>query len=236
MKKIFILFILGIILLAGAAFAESLDISQDTEIEEFVKNVAEKKGIEKSKITGVLQLDMESLPQEVNLKNIDKTNLALYQLDIDSEKRPVYIITVSDTLFKKTVKEFTNKMLLNFGFSGESVQTTYLKTATGVTTSLKKGYVMTRSGSITSLSTNLEILTRNTNDAIDITVYKNGEKIGFRNTFNENSPGIYSDYDIISEGILNFNKGDIISMEVVIPSGSSARDITTLMEIEINYN
>lgn len=232
MKKIFILFVLGVILLAGAAFAESLDLTTDEGIEEFVKDVAQQKGIEKETIRGVEKLNFEDLPKEVNLKNIDETNLAIYKLDIEAEEKPIYIITASTELFKETVKKFNQRMLLNFGFSGESVQTTYLKTATGVTTSLKKGYVMTRSGSIVALSTNLEILTRSTNDAIDIVLYKNGKTVGFKNTFNEDSIGIYNDYDTISSGILNFEKGDVISMEVTIPSGSSASDITTLMEIE----
>lgn len=232
MKKIFILFVLGVILLAGAAFAESLDLTTDEGIEEFVKDVAQQKGIEKETIRGVEKLNFKDLPKEVNLKNIDETNLAIYKLDIEAEEKPIYIITASTELFKETVKKFNQRMLLNFGFSGESVQTTYLKTATGVTTSLKKGYVMTRSGSIIALSTNLEILTRSTNDAIDIVLYKNGKTVGFKNTFNEDSIGIYNDYDTISSGILNFEKGDVISMEVTIPSGSSASDITTLMEIE----
>lgn len=232
MKKIFILFVLGVILLAGAAFAESLDLTTDEGIEEFVKDVAQQKGIEKETIRGVEKLNFKDLPKEVNLKNIDETNLAIYKLDIEAEEKPIYIITASTELFKETVKKFNQRMLLNFGFSGESVQTTYLKTATGVTTSLKKGYVMTRSGSIVALSTNLEILTRSTNDAIDIVLYKNGKTVGFKNTFNEDSIGIYNDYDTISSGILNFEKGDVISMEVTIPSGSSASDITTLMEIE----
>jgi len=232
MKKIFALFILGVILLAGAAFAENLNLTSDEKAIEFVKDVAQQKGIEKEKIKGVEKLNFENLPAEVNLKNIDKTNLALYKLNIDLEEKPVYIITASSELFKETVKKFNPRMLLNFGFSGESVQTTYLKTASGVTTNLKKGYVMTRSGSIIALSTNLEILTRSTNDAIDIVLYKNGKTVGFKNTFNENSIGIYNDYDTISTGILNFEKGDVISMEVTIPSGSSVNDITTLMEIE----
>jgi len=237
MKKIFTLFILGVILLASVALAESInqtDLTTERGVENFVKDVAAQKGIEKTKITNVQKLDFKNLPNEINLKNIDETNLALYQLDIESEVKPVYIITASNTLFKDTIKKFTQKMLLNFGFSGEFTHTSYLKTATGVTTSLEKGYVMTRSGSITSLSTNLEITNRDNNEEIKVILYINGDKTGFRNAFNENSLGVYNDYDTISSGVLNFEKGDVISMEVVIPSRTTVQDVTTLMEIETN--
>ena len=41
------------------------------------------------------------------------------------------------------------------------VDSTFLNTGTGVEASLEKGYVMMRSGSITGLSTNLEVLSGN---------------------------------------------------------------------------
>jgi hypothetical protein len=227
MKKLYAFFIVGIILMAATAIAE-----ESGAIEDLVKNALEVRGIGADKVQNVKEVDFNELPEEVTLENIDDTNLAMYEVAVEGEDRPMYIITASDDFFTTTMTKFGQRMLLNFGFSGENVKTTFLKTATGVVTSLEKGYVMTRSGSIVGLSTNLEVLRREGNVPIEVIIFKNSEEVGFRNTFNPEMSGIYNDYDIMSNGAVSFERGDVISLQVTVPEGTSVSDVTSLLEIE----
>ncbi|NCN86206.1 hypothetical protein GW932_00060 [archaeon] len=229
MKKVIGLFVIVFLVLGVTVFAEELSL--DKKVEDFVKDVATTKGVDKEKITGVKQVDFNDLPKEVNIQNIDETNLALYEINVLDEK-PVYVVTASSQLFTETIKKYAQRMLLTFGLSGEISNSVYMKTAAGVITDLEKGYVMTRDGTITGISTNIEITERLNSNPIEIIIYKDGEEVGFRNSFNSDKTGIYSDYDTVSSGTIKFNKGDLISIKVNVPAGTKVKDITTLLEIE----
>ena len=232
MKKIFAIFIVGIILFTVMVVAQETQVSSTQSALDFVKSVASGKGINQSDISGVKELNLTSLPQEVNLKNIDTTNLALYQLNVTNKTKPVYLITASSKFFQQTVQKYAQRMLLAFGFSGDILQSTFLKTSVGVQTSLVKGYVMTRNGQISGLSTNLEVVKNPTGAPIEITIYKNSQPVGFRNTFTESSPGVYNDYGTSSGGSVTFEKGDVISLKIDVPKNADVKDITSLLEIE----
>ena len=231
MKKIFAIFILGVILLGATAVAQ--EISLDGKAEQFVKDVAEVKGVSQDKVQGIKELDINDLPESVTLENIDDTNLAVYEITVEDEASPVYVVTASSKFFKNTARIFAQKMLLSFGIGGEISEDTFMKASGEVTTSLTKGYVMSRDGSITSISTNIEIVSGEGFEPVEVVIYKNSEEVGFRNSFNMKEPSVYNDYDVISSGTLNFNKGDVISVEVKVPEGVVAKDAITLLELEI---
>lgn len=234
MKTIPILLALGMIILLGTGvFAASTIVSNvgtgelSDELTNFVSKVAEKKGVEPGKIESVRQVDFAELPQNVDLKNIDDTNLALYEINT-GEGPLVYMLTVSDSTFKKTLSsEDYKRSFLNFGFVGESSGSHFLKTATGVETSFEKGYVMTRSGTITGISTNLEVVKGI--GEIEIIILKNGESVGLSNDIKVNSAGVKLDHDIQSE-IVSFKGGDVISVYIKAED-ISWKDVTTLVEI-----
>lgn len=227
MKKFLVLPLAIILILGVTVFAQT---TIDKDVEKFVKDVASVKGVDRNTIEDIKQVDFNNLPEQINLKNIDETNLALYEINVGSEK-PIYVITASSEMFKETIKEYAQKMFLNFGFPGEIIETNYLQTATGVTTGLEKGYVMPNDGSITSISTNLEVIEKENSLPIQIIIYKNSQEVGFRNSFDVSKTGIYNDYDLISEGTLNFNRGDVISAKVLLPENTKVKDIITLIEI-----
>ncbi len=228
MKKYLIFFVFAIVLLGTTVFAETTQITEN--VQDFVKNVIKTKGVDETQIGEITEVDFNNLPEEINLQNIDETNLALYEVQVTDEEKPIYIITASDTKIKETIKEFAQKMLLTFGYNGVISETSFLKNAVGVLGSQEKGYVMIRKGSITGLSTNLEAIDGAGN--VEIIIYKNGKEFGFRNTFTVTETNTYEDYDSISQGILTFEKGDLISMKVVLTGNIQIRDITTLLEIE----
>jgi len=229
MKKVFVFLVIGMILLmASGVFAESVGLSKN--VKDLVKNVIEKNGIKTEDISNIKQVDFEDLPEQIDLKNIDDTNLAIYQID-DRENKPVFVITLSDENAKKiseTSKE--SNLFLNFGFENEKTGSGFLKTATGVETNLEKGYVMMRKGSITGISTNLEIINGNKLENVEIIIYKNGKEIGFGNTLNADA-GVKKDYDVQSKGTVTFEKGDIISAYVKTSEGVVWKDAITLVEI-----
>jgi hypothetical protein len=86
-----------------------------------------------------------------------------------------------------------------------------------------------RDGSVTGLSTNLEVL--NGEGSIEVMIYVNGQPIGFRNTIYADSSGVKTDYDTQSFGVVNFKKGDVISAYVKTDGDIAFKDVINLIEI-----
>ena len=218
-----------VLLMASGVFAESVGLSED--VKDLVKNVIEKKGMKVDNISNIRKVDFKDLPNQIDLKNIDNTNLAIYEVD-SGEEKPFFVLTLSDENIKKiseTSKE--SNLFLNFGFENEKTGSGFLKTATGVETSFEKGYVMMKKGSITGISTNLEIINGENSKKVEIIIYKNGKKINFGNTFDTNSIGVKKDYDVQSKGTVTFEKGDVISVYVKTSENIVWKDAITLLEI-----
>ncbi len=214
-------------LMISGVFAESLGLTGGTR--EAIDKVVSDNGIDKDKIKSVDKVDFEALPDQVDLKDIDTTNLAVYEVDYGGES-PVFVITASDELFASTETEkIYKRMLLNFGLKGEVENSTFLDSATGVEGSYDNGYVMMREGSITGISTSLEAVSGE--GEVDIIININGEPIGFRNTISVDSTGFKKDYDTQSLGVVEFDKGDVISVSVKLNGEVVVKDIINLMEI-----
>ncbi len=205
------------------------------EVSGYVEDFVEKRGINPETINNVTEVDFDALPKEVNIENVDDTNLAIYQIDYNKTadaNEKIFVITYSveklksqgDIIISQDKREF-----LNFGLSGEMNESGFLKSASGVEGSLEKGYVMMRYGSITGISTSLEILEGSGN--LEIIIYKNGEPIQFGNSFVADSASVKKDYDVQSKDTVSFEPGDIISLYVKTSEGVIWKDVTTLMEI-----
>ena len=228
MKKIFVvLFIIGIFLTISGVFAQT-DLSE--ELDNFVKEIAEKKGVEETEITDVTEVNLSELPDEVKLENIDDTNIALYKVNSKSDK-PTFVITFSDKGFEKisTPIVYYTTSLLHFGIGEKMNDSTFLNTNTGVSGGLNKGYIMLREGSITGISTNLEVIKGN--GEIQIIIFKNNEEIGFGNLVDVSNSGIKKDYDIQSADIVEFEPGDTISVYAKVQGEITWKDAITVIEI-----
>ena len=229
MKKGVLFFaVFMIVMIASSAATQAISSAQTQEV---VKDIAKTKGIVEDSIKDIEQVDFNNLPEEINIQNLDEANLELYKIDIGEEK-PVYVITASQTKIKKVVSKFTNKMLLNFGSQEEISSSIYLRSATGVLGDLNQGYVMIREGSVTGISTNIKSIGENGN--VQVRIFKNGELVEFKNEFDVEKNKIYTDYDTISEGLLSFYPGDIISVYVELENGVKVEGINTLLEITTN--
>ncbi len=202
-------------------------------IQKFVEGVAKEKGLNVDENTKIEKVDFKNLPEAVNLQNIDDTNLAVYSVD-DGQGEPVYVLTLSgDTFNKLQDSSEYRRMVLNFGYSGTLSNSQFLETATGVEGSTQKGYVMMRDGSITGMSTNLDVVTTSgETERIGLVIYKNGKPAGFGNSVDA-LEGVQNDYDVQSENTLNFEAGDVISVYLDVPSNLDVGDITTLLEITV---
>lgn len=227
MKKIFVvLFIVGIFLMLSGVFAQT-DLSE--ELNNFIKEVAEKKGIDKTEITNITAVDFNELPGEIKIENIDDSNIALYKIDTKSNQS-TFVITFSDKGFKKVSTQiYYTTSLLHFGIGEEMNDSVFLKTATGISGNLNKGYVMLRKGSITGISTNLEAVKGS--GEIQIIIYKNNEEIGFGNLVDISTSGIKKDYDIQSRNIVEFEPGDTISVYAKVQGEIIWKDAITIIEI-----
>jgi len=229
LKRAFVIIVFGIILTASGVFAETTGLTD--EVKNIIENVLADKGIEGENITSITLVDYSNLPDAIKIENIDDTNLAIYEINIGGDK-PLYAITASDELFGKISKVPTtgDVLILDFGYEGEmKKKDEFLKTATGIETSLEKGYVMMRDGSITGISTNLEIVKGE--GEIKVMVYRNGEVVEFGNNFVGALAGVKKDYDIQSEGTVKFEAGDVISVSVEVEGDVVWKDVITMMEI-----
>jgi hypothetical protein len=207
----------------------------NTQVYEYVLNFVQKRGILPSEISYVREVDFESLPKEVNIENVGDHNLAIYQINYTENgvEDEIYVVSYSveelraqgDLIVAQDKRQF-----LNFGFPGAMSSSGFLETATGVEGSLEKGYVMVRDGSITAVSTNLEVIQNNLGN-LDVIVYKNGQPIGFGNTLSTELPGIKKDYDVQSKGVVTFQAGDVISVYIRAQGDVVWGDVITMVEI-----
>ena len=247
--SLFILLILGFFVISAqndvldASLEQEVQATVDavssgnlsTQVYEYVLNFVQKRGVLPSEISMVKEVDFNALPKEVNIENVGDHNLAIYQIDFTENgvKDKVYVISYSverlrtqgDLIIAQDKRQF-----LNFGFSGAMTSSDFLKTATGVKGSLEKGYVMVRDGSITAVSTNIEVLQDNTG-SLEIIVYRNGKPIGFGNTFSTDTLGVKKDYDVQSKGIVTFQAGDVISVYIRAKGNVIWSDVVTMVEI-----
>jgi len=208
MKKLAVIFVIGMILLmtVGIVFAEGRD--------------------------SMKKIDFSDLPPEINITNVGDTNLVIYEINVDGEK--IFAITYSEeqsSALRELIISHDTRQFLNFGFAGEMSESGFLKTSTGVEGDLEKGYVMMRKGSITGISTNLDVIKGDDSGQIEIIIYKNGEPIGFGNILNAVSSGMKKDYDLQSKDTVIFESGDIISVKVNFQENIIWKDVTTMIEI-----
>ena len=255
MRKILLIPTLGMIFLVVVgvfvASVGEIDVTQEVKevvgrfvggnvsesVEGFVGEFVEKRGISSSEITNIRQVDFDKLPKEVNIEGVGDHNLAIYEIDYlnpsTNKEEQVFVISYSvETLVSQgdIIIASDKRNFLNFGTSETMSNSGFLETATGVETSHAKGYLMMRRGSITALSTNLEIIQSNPG-VIEIIVYKNGQQINFGNTLSGSSLGVEKDYDVQSKGVVRFEPGDVISAYIKADDGLAWRDVITLIEI-----
>ncbi|MBU1129524.1 MAG: hypothetical protein KJ949_02765 [Nanoarchaeota archaeon] len=250
MKKILSVFIIVMFIIASAGVFSGKNNkdngngngNEDEPIENldetYVQNFINQSGISSDQITDISQVDYTNFPAGINILEMNSQNLAIYQInytDSNDETKSIFVLSYSAaelTAPEEVVVETNDKQFLNFGYEGIKNNSVFLKTSTGVQTGSEKGYVMVRSGSITGISTNLELL-NNASENIEITIYKNGEEVGFRNEINTDSVGSKKDYDIQAIGNLEFEAGDLISVYLTADAESGVvwKDVITLVEI-----
>ncbi len=243
---------MGIVFIVSAAALDenvngsvkkAVGVNVSDSVKGFVDEFVGKRGIDPGSIRNVSQVDFEKLPKEVNIKGVDKSNLAIYQVDYENpeNKRPekVFVIGYSVEKLKAQgdlIVAHDRRNFLDFGSAGLVEGSAFLNTAAGVGTDIKKGYVMAREGSITALSTNLEIVKSNSEGVskVEIIVLKNGEPIRFGNTLDASSLGVKKDHDVQSKDVVTFRPGDVISAYAQTSSGVGFKDSIVLVEITTN--
>lgn len=220
MKKIGVL-VIGVILFLAVGV-----VATASTIPDAVNEVVKEKGMNTAEIKSVNSVNYSDLPKEIEIENIDKTNLEIYEVAVAEEK--MFVLTFGGEQIDKPV-EVEQKQFLSFGYSGE-IQTGFLQSSSGVTMSKDRGYVMMRGGSITGMSTNLEVLDAINEGRIEIVIYKNGEAINFGNEVSASSSGVQKDYDVQSSGVVTYEAGETISVYI---DGDEAlvKDVITMIEI-----
>lgn len=228
-KSLVVLAVVMVLVMVSGVIAVPQEIRDET-FEKFIENVASEKGVSVDEDTEINKVDFEDLPENVALDNIDETNLGLYEID-SGDGRPVFVLTLSEETFEKVQEsEDYRRSFLSFGFDGEMSGSAFLKTSNQVGTSLEKGYVMVREGSITGLSTNLEVLGIG-DGYLETVVYVNGKVANFGNSLSTRSNGVKKDYASQSEGIINFKAGDVVSVELKESGDALWKDVITLVEV-----
>ena len=231
----------------GLTLQEKQDIKQKVkevagerlaqETQKYVEEFVEKRGIGAEDINNISEVDISNLPQDVNIENVNDANLAIYQVDYNETagaNEQIFVITYSskklgdqgDIIVAKDKRQF-----LHFGLSDETAGSTFLETATGVPGSIGVGYVMIRHGSITGLSTLLEVIDAVEDEDIEVIVYKNDEVIRFGNVIYASLDGIKKDYDVQSKGVVEFEPGDVVSVFINTDNLVKYKNVITMVEI-----
>ena len=205
---------------------------------DFVKDFVEEEEISESDIKSINQVDLANPPEEVKIgKEIEDTNVAIFEVNYEkqNESRKLFVVTYSGEEFKVPLKlvPATAIEYLNFGEAEKVEGSAYLKTAVNVKTSEKNGYVMMDYGSITGLSTSLEVL-ESSGGVIEVRVYVNGEDVGLRNTIYSPELGINKDYDKESKDVIKFKPGDVVSVYVKVNGKITWTNVINLVKIQIN--
>lgn len=241
MRKIFFVLIALLILSAVGTIIISADVtgsgvgSIGQTVSTYVQDFVQNRGINSSNITGISQVDFNALPKDVNIKNVSDNNLAIYQVNYSNQtqNKSVYVITYSVQKLQSQgdlIVAQNNRNFLDFGKSGVMNGSGFLDTSAGVETTAENGYVMSRDGSITAISTDLEVVQSNPGQ-VDIEILKNGVPVNFGNTLATDSIGVKKDYDVQALGNVQFHAGDVISVMVQSQGTVAWKDVITLVEI-----
>jgi hypothetical protein len=239
MKKEVVLIVIGLFLLVSAGVLaqtiseeqtgseDEIDIDADTE--EYIKDFVNKGNIAKQEeVNKVSQINQSKLPQDVEIKNIEENKVGIYEVNYTKEgqQKKVFVVTYATSQLKVKETAITkNVQNMYFGFTGISSKDSYLETG-GVSLNGEKGYVMLREGSITGISTSLDL---SGSGKVFISVFKNGENTGFHNLIDtENSKKI--DFDLQSEEIVSYSPGDVISVYVETSGNVNWGNVVTTVE------
>ena len=208
----------------------------------FVEDFVKKKKINPEDINEVNDVPLDELPDDVTITNVEDSNIGIIQVDYnethgsETNSEQLFVITYStkdleskgDLIFDREKRQF-----LHFGLAGESSDSSFLQSAAGVQTGADAGDVMMRMGSITGLSTNLQVVSPD-GGRVEIVIFRNGEPVSFTNTLYTDETGSKVDYDVQSQGVIAFSPGDVISVYVnADDTGSSSiwKDVITMLEI-----
>jgi len=223
-----IIFLSLVLLVSASVFAEVVtEGAVSKEVSDYVGSFVEKGGIEKGEIKDIKKIDQDDLPDEVEIKQIDKNNVGIYEVNYTEgeELKNIFVVTYSTNEFKPAQVISKNIQYLNFGYSGMAIGSSYLNSATGVGSGPDLGYVMMRPGSITGISTSLTL----EKGRVDIRIYKNGIDTGFGNLVSSDDERKI-DYDLQSEDVVVYEPGDVIAVYVETIGGASWGDVVTIFE------
>jgi hypothetical protein len=228
-KSLGIIFVLFILVSAGAFAQEvaqvSVEVSED--VSNYIDEFLEKGGVAKEQTKEIKQIDQEDLPDKVDIKEINENKIGIYSVNYTQDNAPknVYVVTYSTNKFKKT-PSLKNVQYFNFGYADSSNVASYLDSSTGVATGADRGYVMMRPGSITGLSSSLDL---SGEGYVLIKVYINGEDTGFENRISTNE-GQKKDYDLQSEEIIEYVPGDVLSVYVQTSGNVTWSNVISMVE------
>lgn len=222
-----VLIIVFLFVFSAGVLAQNSDVSDD--VDSFIKNFVEKSGVaKKSEISGVREINQIDLPEDVEIKEIDENKVGIYEVNysIFNESKKIFVVTYASTQLPKKQSQVKNIQNLFFGFAGDLKESSFLESSNGVLLNANKGYVMLRKGSITGISTSLDL---SGDGKVFVSVFKNGIDTGFGNVISANNLETI-DYDLQSEGVVTYTPGDIISVYVWQSGKVSWGNVVTVVE------
>ncbi|MEK6873224.1 MAG: hypothetical protein AABW91_00075 [Nanoarchaeota archaeon] len=229
MRKEVSVFLVLLVLISAGAFAQTATGVGD-DISSYVKGFIEKGGINGSSVGKVTEIDQANLPDDVEIKEIDKNKVGIYEVNYTSDsgnEESVYVITYATQKLKQKT-ESKNTQIFVFGSNTQNSESKFLDSSTGVQTGENVGYVMMHTGSITGISSSLSI--SEGDGKLEIKIYKNGEDTGFENLISSND-NKKVDYDLQSENVVNYESGDVISVYVEQQGNLKWSNVITSVEV-----
>lgn len=234
-KEVLLLVLVGLFIFTAGVLAQEVNGVSESDSgvsEKFVEDFVENSNfVNKGEVNSISILNQSELPDDVQIKEIEENNVGIFEVNFTDtetqEGKKVFVVTYATNKFvKKQVAITKNIQNLFFGMAEEHTTSNYLETVNGVQTGEQIGYVMLRDGSITGISTTLEL---SGSGKLYIRVYKNGEDTGFHNLITSEGEGTI-DFDLQSEGIVNYQPGDIISVYIQQSGSIAWKNVITTVE------
>ncbi|MAG07214.1 hypothetical protein CMI46_00150 [Candidatus Pacearchaeota archaeon] len=229
-REVLLLVLVGLFIFTAGVLAQ--EVGEVSLKEEFVEEFVEDTNfVDSGEVNSVAQINQSELPEDIQIQDIEENSIGIFEVNFTEsdtqEEKKVFVVTYATNDFKKKAVAITkNVQNLFFGMAESQVISAYLETANGVQTGEDSGYVMMRDGSVTGISTTLEVSGKG---KLFISVYKNGEDTGFHNLISTDGDGEI-DFDLQSEDVVKYRPGDVISVYVRQSGEVSWNNVVTMVE------
>jgi hypothetical protein len=196
-------------------FVHAQDLNVSSDVSNYLKRIVESMGVEEGSIGDIFSVDKSRLPSAIDINRINENQIEIYGIKYYEENinKSLYVVSFSTFSFPE-ISEEVERYYDYLVFSGDSA-------------GFLNEYIFVDDGSIIGISSSVKY---SGEGDIDVEVYKNGISTGFMNEIS--SDGNHYDFDLQSDNMNFFKKGDRISVKVVSYGGINIKEVNSVVKVK----